>query len=283
MDRRKFMKKLSAAVGTTVLTNNLKIPVRSFALPKLSKIGLQLYTVRNQLERDFEGTLRKVSALGIDEVEFAGYFGTEPARIKRLLDELKITAPSAHVTTEFGSGQIAQAIESAKIIGHKYLVFAYLREDERRNLDDYKRICESLNNAGEECRKAGLKFAYHNHDFEFVRMDGQIPYDLILRETEKKLVRMELDLYWITKAGFDPVVYLEKHKGRFRMLHIKDMDRMPEKNFAEVGNGVIDFGRILPKALKAGIEHFFIEQDETSGDPFESVETSYRYLRKLEF
>ncbi len=249
----------------------------------LSKIGLQLYTVRRELEKDFEGTLRKVSALGIKEVEFAGYFNQKPENIKKLLKELKLSAPSAHIGTETLRKNLAQAIETAKIIGHKYLVLGNVPENERKSLDDYKKLIELLNKSGEECRRADLQFAYHNHDFEFIKLEEKVPYDLILAETDARKVLLELDLYWTIKAGKEPVDYFEKYPKRFPLVHVKDMDNTPKKFFTEVGRGVIDFKKIFSKADQAGIKHYFIEQDETRAAPLESVKISLKYLKALKF
>ncbi len=283
MNRRIFLRNLGGGIGAAVFLSNFNISAEAFSRKTLSKIGLQLYTVRPDMERDFEGTLRKVAALGIKEVEFAGYFGQKPEQIKKLLKELKLSAPSAHFSSVVGRDELSQAIEAANIIGHKYLVFAYLREEERRSLDDYKKLVVKLNKAGEDCRQAGLQFAYHNHDFEFKKWDGQIPYDLILAQTDSSLVKMEMDLYWITKAGYDPLAYFEKHPGRFPLVHVKDMDNTPAKNFTEVGHGTIDFKKIFAKANVAGIEHYFIEQDETPAEPLDSVNQSVKYLHNLRF
>ncbi len=264
------------------MLDNVSFPAK-IAGKTLSKIGLQLYTVRRDLEKDFQGTLRKVAALGIKEVEFAGYFDHAPEQIKQILKNLKLAAPSAHVSTGTLRKNLSQAIGDAKIIGHKYLVLGYLPEEERKTFDDYKKLIELLNKSGEECRKADLQFAYHNHDFEFVKTADKIPYDLILAETDAQKVQMEMDLYWITKAGYDPIFYFEKYPGRFPLVHVKDMDDTPKKYFTEVGRGTIDFKKIFAKASVAGIEHYFIEQDETPAEPLESVKASVKNLRELRF
>jgi len=196
---------------------------------------------------------------------------------------LKLDAPSAHINTETLRKNLSQAIEDAKIIGHKYLVLGYLPEEERKSLDDYKKLVELLNRAGEQCRKENLQFAYHNHNFEFKTLEDKIPYDLILAETDSRTVKMELDLYWITKAGLNPVTYFEKHPGRFPLVHVKDMDDTPRKFFTEIGRGVINFGEIFSKSGEAGIRHYFIEQDETPAKPLESVKISLKYLHELKF
>ena len=283
MNRRTLLKNLAYGLGGAVLLNNSSVSGVAATKKKLSKIGLQLYTVRRDLEKDFEGTLRAVAALGIREVEFAGYFGQPPEKIKALLKSLKLASPSAHINTETLRGGLSKAIDDAQIIGHKYLVLGWLPEPERKSLDDYKKLIEQLNKAGEECRKSDLRFAYHNHDFEFKTLDGKIPYDLILAETDARDVKLELDLYWINKAGFDPLAYFEKYPKRFPLVHVKDMDGSAKKYFTEVGRGTIEFKKIFSKANVAGVEHFYIEQDETPAEPLKSVEISLKYLKELRF
>jgi sugar phosphate isomerase/epimerase len=255
----------------------------SYVKSGIDRIGLQLYTVRRELEKDFEGSLHRVAALGYKEVEFAGYYNRTPQQVKAILDKNNLTAPSAHTQLQGLRQNLDQLIEAAHVIGHRYLVLAYLNPDERKTLDDYKDVIESLNKAGETCRKAGVQLAYHNHDFEFPAINGVVPYDLMLKETNPQLVKMELDLYWITKAGQSPAKYFAAQPGRFALAHVKDMDNTPKKFFTEVGRGVIDFNRLLPQAKKAGIKHFFVEQDETPGSPFDSIKISYDYLRALQF
>jgi len=274
---------LACGLAGAVLSNDIGSVDAASGMGKSSRAGLQLYTVRKSLQLDFEATLRRVAELGIKEVEFAGYFDQQPARINKLLKRLGIRAPSAHISTETLRNGLPSAIESAKIIGHKYLVLGYLPEEERKSLQDYGRLVDLLNRAGEECNRAGLRLAYHNHDFEFAAIGGTVPYDLILAGTDPRTVQMEMDLYWVTKAGLNPVSLFEKHPGRFPLVHVKDMDSTPRKFFTEVGRGVIDFVKIFSKAKEAGIKHYFIEQDETPGDPLESVGISLNYLRALKF
>jgi len=282
MNRRTLLKNLAYGFGGAVLLYNTSFKVEAGAKKKLSKIGLQLYTVRRELERDFEETLRQVAALGVDEVEFAGYFGQKPERVRELLKKFGLASPSAHISTETLRGGMSQAIANAQTIGHQYLVLGWIPEAER-SLDGYKKLVELLNKAGEACQKANLQLAYHNHDFEFKKIDGQTPYDLILAETDREKVKLELDLYWISKAGADPLVYFEKQPGRFPLVHVKDMDATEKKYFTEVGRGTIDFKKIFAKAKTAGVKHFYIEQDETPAAPLESVRISLKYLRELRF
>jgi len=259
---------------------------RAFARPagrRLSNVGLQLYTVREQLAADFDGTLARVAALGFREVEFAGYHGRAPAQVKTALRRNGLVAPSAHVSTAELRGGLERVIEAANVIGHRYLVLGYVPAEERRSLDDYRRLAEALNRAGERTRRAGIQLCYHNHDFEFGEVGGQIPYALLLAETDARLVKMQLDLYWIAKAGRRAPDYFAGHPGRFPSLHVKDMDSTARRHFTEVGRGVIDFKTIFAAAPRAGVRHYFVEQDETLGSPFDSVKVSLEYLKRLRF
>jgi sugar phosphate isomerase/epimerase len=250
---------------------------------KLDKIGLQLYTVRKELKWDFDGTLAEVAAIGFQEVELAGTFDHEPKEIRATLDRLGLEAPSSHVGTQHIRGDWAKSIEEARVLGNRYITCAWLSPDERKSIDAYKKIVELFNKAGEACRKSGLQFCYHNHEFEFEPLEGKIPYRVLLEETDPDLVKMQLDLFWITKADQDPLHYFKKYPGRFRMFHVKDMEDSPERADAPVGKGMIDFKRIFESAGLAGAEHFFVEEDESTGSALENARFSFDYLRKLEF
>ena len=249
---------------------------------RLNRIGLQLYTVRNEMKADFSGTLQKVAATGYKEVEFAGYFDRKPEEVRDALDRFGLTSPSSHFAFASVRDDLNSLIETARIIGHKFVVCPSLPTNERQTQADYRKVSAVFNRAGEACRKARIEFAYHNHDFEFVPLDGLVPYDVLLVETDPKLVRMELDLYWMTKGGHDPLTYFEKHPGRFPLVHVKDMENSARKDFIEVGRGTIDFKKIFARSGKAGIRHYFVEQDRSTS-PLESIKVSYDYLRKLEF
>src|SRR6266699_1269701 len=179
MNRRLFLNHaITGAIGGLCVTkSNLMASIAKTR--KLSKIGLQLYTVRRELEKDFEGTLAKVAALGFSEVEFAGYFNRTPQQVKSVLAKNNLAAPSVHVLAAALRNNLQETIDAAKAIGHEYVVCAYLLPEERKTLDDYKRLVELFNDAGRSLKEAGLQFCYHNHDFEFTPIDGKIPYDLI--------------------------------------------------------------------------------------------------------
>lgn len=283
MNRRTFLNTAARGViGGAALTTMNWTNHAAFA-GRISKVGLQLYTLRDQMRQDVAGTLAKVAQLGYKEVEFAGYQDKSPEQIRDLLKQNGLTSPSVHFPLASLADKPEKLVGVAKTIGHKYLVCPWLAPNERRTLDDYKRLATILNKAGEVCNKAGLQLAYHNHDFEFMALDGQLPFDLLLAETNAKLVKMELDLYWITKAGHDPLAYFAKHPGRFPLVHVKDMDNTDRKFFAEVGRGTIDFKKIFAQAKQAGIRHYFVEQDQCPGSPFDSIKISIDYLQQLTF
>lgn len=260
--------------------------------PKTSKnIGLQLYTLRNEIGSDVPGVIAKVAAAGYTQVETYGYskkdlfWGMEPQAFKDLLSSNGLTSPSGHYDFNdyFTSGsedQLLAYIEAANVLEQTYITAPYLEEHLRKTADDYKSIAAALNRAAETCRKNGLKLAYHNHDFEFQDMGGTTGYQILLNETDPSLVQLEADLYWIVRAGLDPVELFEQHQGRFVMWHVKDMDKADKTLNTEVGNGSIDFKRIFDKIQAAGTEYFFVEQENFSIDPFQSITSSCNYVKE---
>ncbi len=278
--RRDFAKTLSAAALGYALRPLVPSPQPLAPRRKLDRIGLQLYTVRHQMEKDLEGTIARVAATGYREVEFAGYFGKSPRDVRALLDHHGLSSPSSHVS--LAPDQWRAALDAAPVVGHRYLVIAWIPAEERHTLDDYKRWAERLNRAATEAKAAGLQLAYHNHDFEFVPLDGKLPYDVLLTETDPKLVQLEMDLYWIVKGGQDPLAYFARWPGRFPMVHVKDSAGPPDHKMAAVGAGKIDFRKIFVQSDQAGIRHYFVEHDNPD-DPFASIRASYDYLQRLEF
>jgi len=286
--RRSLLKQIGLFTAGTVLIKD----ANAFSFAGNKKVGVQLYTVRDQIAKDAKGTLRKIAGLGFKEVENFGYngkfFGMEPAEYKALLSELKMKAISGHyMYGNFGNKKIPgtilngwdQAVTDAAAIGQKYMVVAYLLPEERTSINDYKKIAAELNIAGKKCKDAGIQLCYHNHDFEFQEIDGQIPFDILTKETDPSLVKIELDLYWVMKAGKDPIELFNQHKGRIALWHVKDMDKTESKNFTEVGNGVIDFTTIFKNAELSGMKHFFVEQDVCPGSPFDSIKMSIDYIK----
>jgi sugar phosphate isomerase/epimerase len=282
VDRRSFLGAL-AAIGSAGLapergcTSASRLPTE---LSYLKRIGLQLYTVRDEMAANFEGTLARVAAIGYREVEFAGYLDRNPRAVRAILDQNGLVAPSAHIPIELLRTKWRAALDDAQVVGHRFLVIPWIPAEERRTLDDYKRVAELFNRAGAEAKAVGVGFAYHNHDFEFARVNGQLPYDILLTETDPALVAMELDLYWITKGARDPLDYFARHPGRFPLVHVKDSGGAPRHEMVEVGRGTIDWKRIFARQEQAGIKHAFVEHDEPA-DPLGFARASYEYLSRL--
>lgn len=277
--RRTFLQTAALATAGSAL---MTMPETAFA-KKIKAVGIQLYTVRAEMAKDFEGTLKAVAALGYKEFEFAGYNNKTPQEVKALLASLGVTAPSAHFPIAAFEKDLSKTIDTAKAVGHKILICPFLMPNERKTLDDYKRVCSILNRAGEACRAAGIQLGYHNHDFEFKELEGQLPMDLMLAECDKNLVKIELDLGWMTYAGKDPLVYFAKHPGRFISFHVKDMNPNTKEITVELGRGNVDFKRIFAKSKQAGVKHYFVEQDRSTMSPLESIKISMEYLKKLDF
>jgi sugar phosphate isomerase/epimerase len=238
--------------------------------------GLQLYTLRSIMNDDLEGNFRRIAEIGYKELEFAGYYDRTPQEIRAILDENGFTAPSTHISSAQFRNSLDKIIEDAKIIGHEYVICPHPGDEPFETLDDYRAMAEFFNEVGMKCQEAGLKFGYHNHSFEFEEIDGVVPYDILLEETDPELVPMQLDLCWIVNAGKDPVAYFEKHPGRFHLCHVKDLDANGE--LANVGSGTIDFARIFASAPTAGLKHYIVEHDRPGDDPFESIRVCYNYL-----
>jgi len=289
MNRRTFLEILTAAA---VLPPHLSWAA---AEHRIEKIGLQLYTVRDQMKADFDGTIAKVASIGYKEVEFAGYFGRTPEQVRAVIDRNGLTSPSCHVEYAVLTDQWPSIIESSKTIGQSYIVCPWIPEEIRKQPDSWKRAIDTFNHAGEISKKSGIQFAYHNHWFEFLPVNGKLPYDMLLEQCDPDLVKMELDLCWITVAGADPLTYFNRFPGRFPLVHVKDMKKLPKvsasggqdfgdslKDMTEVGSGIIDWKRILGQSEKAGIKHYIVEHDKPQA-PFESIKISCDYLSKLRF
>ncbi|HAK79888.1 MAG TPA: xylose isomerase [Runella sp.] len=278
MNRRTF---LQSTAGLSALAM-LGLEAR----PNAKSVGLQLYTLRSDIQKQgIEKILAEVAKLGYKKVENFGYnqgkfFGKTPAEYRKILDDNGLKAISGHYMTarsnSFGTTDGLtrnwdKIVEDAAAIGQEYAVIAYLIDNERKP-EDYKQLFELLNKGSEVAKKAGLTLGYHNHDFEFTqKIDGEKPYDLLLKNTN---VIMEVDLYWVAKAGENANEYFKKFPGRFPLWHVKDMANTEKKEFAEVGVGTIDFGALFKDAKKAGLKHYFVEQDVCQRPPLESIKIS---------
>jgi sugar phosphate isomerase/epimerase len=292
MNRRTF-------IGTSVAATLAAKTSWGAALPKqVRPIGVQLYTVRDAMKSDFEGTIAKVAATGYTEVEFAGYFDRSPKDIRAILDKNHLTSPSCHVPYSTVEMMWPQALEAAHTIGHKLIVNPWIDEKQRKDPDGWKRAADLFNKAGEAATKAGIQFAYHNHTFEFQpaeSLGGKLPYDFLLANCDAKHVKMELDLCWISVAGKDPVAYFNQNPGRFPAVHVKDIKQLPSPEDApnaspdkqasfltEVGGGIIPWKEIFANSGKAGIQYYFVEHDNPA-DAFASIKKSYDFLHALNY
>ncbi|HUH33890.1 MAG TPA: sugar phosphate isomerase/epimerase [Daejeonella sp.] len=261
-------------------------------LMKDKVVGLQLYSLREYIGKDVKGIIAKVAAAGYKDVETYGFdeknqfFGLTPKAFLDLLKSNGLTTTSGHYNPNSflynkGTDELKYMIEASAATNQQHFVIPYLTEDMRQSADDYKKLAEKLNTAAELCKASNLKLAYHNHDFEFKEFDGVKAYDILLKETDKDLVDFELDLYWVVRSGNDPLELFAKHPGRFKLWHVKDMDKTNNKLNTEIGSGSIDYRKIFAKAKQSGVQHFFVEQENFKMDAFESITKSNKYVKNI--
>lgn len=284
--RRKFI--INTSLATTAV---LALPSLASTMDK-KEIGLQLYTLRDEITKDVKSTLEKVAAAGFTTVETYGFsikdqfWGLSPMELKKILDANKLKAVSGHYNLgsflyDGNTAELIAAIEAAKILKSEFLTIPWVDEPFRKNIQDYKKIAARLNEAAKMCANAGLKLAYHNHDFEFQKHDGMTGYEILLKETDKNSVYFELDLYWVVRSGNDPLQLFSENPGRFKMWHVKDMDKIDKALNKEIGSGSIDFKPIFKEAKLSGMKHFFVEQENNfTGNSFQSIKTSCDFILK---
>jgi sugar phosphate isomerase/epimerase len=287
MDRRTFLGHGAALAAACAVA-----PV---AARQRYKMGLQLFTIRRPLAEDLDGTLRRVAGLGYQEVETYGFdpatigYYKMPAReFAGRLRDLGITAPSGHYDlNRFAAAPLDElnryvdaCIEGAKAIGHRYITWPFL-DPPSRPLEAFKAVVERLNGVGERIGNAGLEFAYHNHGYEFVPQDGQVPYDVLLKNTDPSLVKLQIDLYWLAHDSAEPASYwFDRAPGRYVMWHVKDMHKV-SRDYTELGNGSIDYTKVWPLAQRSGMKHFFVEQGGNfAKDPMQSISDGAAYVKR---
>lgn len=243
------------------------------------QIGLQLFSLREEAEKDFTGILEKVANLGYKGVEFAGYGGLASKELKLVLDNLGLKAASSHVALPLLENELDKVIEFQHEIGNRHIACPYL-PSERRTKEAYYELITILNDVGRKCHEEGIMLSYHNHDFELIELEnGKKPLDLLMEETNPQWVKAEFDVYWLTKAGEDPVEWLKRYEGRTPLLHLKDMTTDSERFFAELGTGGVNLESVIKQGEKANVEWFIVEQDQSRRSPLESVEISINYLK----
>jgi sugar phosphate isomerase/epimerase len=303
MNRRDFL--TSTALAGTTLAGGW---ARASAVPPQRALGLQLFTVMTQLEQDFEGTLRTIAEIGYREVETIGAFGRDPHEVRALLDKHGLVSPSQHLMagdlygnflrftrheitteevqhaweTEMSMSRIRlvieEAIERARALGQSYIVLQIIWPHQMQTRAALREFCAGLDQAGGLCARAGLTFNFHNHADEFGKVNDYVPYQVILDSTNPQTVKLELDVYWAVRGGADPVDYLRRYRGRYLQCHLKDSTATGD--FATVGQGVINFPRILDAARRYGVRHYYVEYDRAD-DPMAVTREAYTYLAKL--
>jgi len=280
VSRRGFLGVAAAGVAAAMIPKSAESLVPGpESLWSPQPIGLQLYTVRDLMQKDVKYTLQQVAGVGYREVEFAGLFDKSAKTVAKWLGENKLTSPSSHVPLDRLKNSLQAVVDECQTLGNGIIVCPWIDESMRKSADDWHRIGADFNTVAERLQRTGLRFAYHNHDFEFKKLpSGEMGYDILLKECDPKLVKMEMDLYWITKGGQDPLAYFAKWPGRFPLVHVKDMSGSGE--IVDVGKGTIDWNRIFAKRREAGVEHFFVENDNPKS-PIEDIKVSYDYLSRL--
>ncbi len=289
--RRDFLLQASVLSSSALLLSN---GAQGAAFKKY-KMGLQLFSIRDAIAKDLNGTLKTVAALGYQDLEIYGYdgdsmkyYGLKAADFKTLLDGLGLTTTSGHYMFSQYLNKpedemmryVDQCIEGAKILGQPYITWPWL-DPEYRTIEKFKSLTLLLNRIGERVKNAGLGFAYHNHDFEFIDHNGENGYDIIMRETDSALVKLQIDLYWTMHSSkLPPAELFNKQPGRFVMWHIKDMDKV-SRDYTELGNGSIDYTQILPLADKAGLQYYYIEQGGNfAKNSMQSITDNAIYFKK---
>jgi len=256
----------------------------SFSLPfknPIKNLGVQLYTFRKEMLEDAVGTLTRIAALGIKQIESARsanglYYGLSPKEMKRVCGDLGMTLRSGHVALDaHWQNTLDQAAES----GQEYLICSSL-PTKGQTVDNYKSVAEAFNMAGEACKARNIKFGYHNHEYEFESENGEVFYDILLDNTQADLVHMELDLGWVVVAGKDPLDYFKRYEGRFPLWHLKDMD-MDKRESTEFGKGGLNIAQMLDYIKESGLKYIFIEQEEYASTPFESMKHNMKYMKNL--
>ncbi|GAO45533.1 hypothetical protein FPE01S_06_00240 [Flavihumibacter petaseus NBRC 106054] len=243
--------------------------------------GVQLYTVRKEMLADAPGTLKALAKLGIRQIESAAsekgfYYGLAPKEIKAICTDLGMTLRSGHVGLDT---KWTQTLDQAAESGQEYLICSSMPSS-GQTVDNYKKVAEAFNKAGEEARQRNIKFGYHNHDYEFEKVDGIPLYEVLLKETDPALVHMELDLGWVLASGFDPLDYFKRFPGRFPLWHLKDMN-LQTRQSTEFGKGGLPIKNLFKETSASGMRYYFIEQEEYSKTPMDALAHNLRYLKKL--
>jgi sugar phosphate isomerase/epimerase len=278
MNRKEFLFQTGTlAIGSVLL------PSFTISQKGAKNIGLQLYTFRKQMMDDAIGTLKQIAAIGVKQIETARsdkghYYGLTPKQMKQVCADLGMTLRSghAHIDKDWN-----KTLDEAAESGQEYLICSTMPTS-GQSVSNYKKVADAFNKAGEDCKSRGIKFGYHNHEYEFETEGGEVLYDVLLNNTDAKLVHMELDLGWVLIGGKKPLDYFKQYPGRFPLWHLKDMD-LVKKHSVEFGKGGLDITAMLKHGQQSGLKYFFIEQEEYSSTPMESMKHNMRFLKKIKF
>ncbi len=257
------------------------LPSCAFGKAMTPEYGVQLYSFRDEMAKDALGTLEQIAAIGIKKIESARsgkghYYGLSPKAMKDACEALGMKLISGHVAL---NNKFEKTMEEAVASGQEYVICSSMPTS-GQTVDNYKKVADQFNKAGEACKKLGLKFGYHNHEYEFESENGQILYDVLLDNTQADLVHMELDLGWVIIAQKDPLDYFKNYPGRFPLWHLKDMD-MTKKESTEFGKGGLDIPTMMAQQKASGVKHIFIEQEEYASTPLESMKHNMAFLKGL--
>jgi sugar phosphate isomerase/epimerase len=275
--RRDFLMSMGAlAAGSVLLPSFAKFAPTS---KKVKNIGIQLYTFRKEMAADPKGTLKIIADLGIKQVESASsnlglFYGLKATEMKQICKDLGMTLRSGHCSVD---SKWQSTVEQAAESGQEYLIASTL-PSRGQTVDNYKKISDTFNKAGEDCKKAGIKFGFHNHEVEFQSENGEVLFDVMLKNTEPNLVHMEMDLGWVVAANKDPFEYFKNYPGRFPLWHLKDV---VGRRSVEFGKGTLDVVKLLEHSKDAGMKYFFVEQEEYPVSPLESMKINMVYLNNL--
>jgi sugar phosphate isomerase/epimerase len=283
VSRRNFL----TALGVGAASLACAPAIRTSPVPerRLRRVGLQLYSLRDDAKRDLERTLADIAAAGYNDVELLGSmsnFGMPPARLRAVLDRVGLRAPSTHVGGT-ALDDLDHQLDDAQILGHEYLIVASLPISGKPTLDDYRRWSDRLNEAGRRARTRNVWVGFHNHAGDFARIDGMVPYDLLAERTDPSVVRLQLDTGNLAMANLDPLDYLRRFGPRYWSFHIKDVPSLGAEHDVELGTGVIDFRRLLASIDDIDHKHLFVEQETYPGTPLDSVRRDQAYISALRF
>ena len=280
--RRTFLATIGAAAFTAACGHSgaaAAVSAAPVGRRRIKAVGIQLYTLRRLAAADLAGTLNQLSKIGYKEIELDGFYNHPATEVRDLLRANGLTAPSTHIGLNVIQDTPAKLFEESHIVGHEWIAVPSL-SGRRQTVDDWKRTADQFNKAAAQVKAAGFRFAFHNHNAEFRKIDGQTPLEILISGTDPSLVSFEMDIYWVVNGGGDPVGLLDKYPERFKLLHVKDSMGPPDQKIADVGAGVIDFKTIFAHATHA--EHYFVERDDAK-DPVASAAASYTTLSTMEF